>query len=370
MINQEDLNDLVRDLNLTKSNSELLASRLQQWNLLAPHTKVTFYRQRSQDLTSHFSTDGELCYCNNVSALFQSIGMIHDQTNWRLFTDSSKESIKAVLLHNGNRYPSVPVAYSTTPKETYYNLQLILDKLNYHFHLWYVCAHLKGVALLRGLQLGDSRARNKHYIEKTWSQRIEEEGQHNVVALPFAPKNKIILPPLHIKLGLFKQFVKGSRKDSPAFEFLHKCFPKLSDAKIKDGVFVGPQIQKLILNDMFDKTLNETELDAWKSFKQVCLNFLGVHKSDDFEDVVANLLYNYHIMGCKMSLKVHFLHSHLPFFHENLGAVSDEHGERFHQDIAVIEKRFKGKWSTGMLAEYCWSLKQDKPEQEHKRRRR
>ena len=153
---------------------------------------------------------------------------------------------------------------------------------------------------------------------KTWRQRIEEEeGQHNVVALPLVPQNKIILPPMHIKLGLFKQFVKGLRKDSPAFEFLHKCFPKLSDAKIKEGVFVGPQIRKLILNDMFDKTLNETELAAWKSFKQVFLNFLGLHKSDDFEDVVANLLHNYHIMGCKMSLKVHFLHSHLPFFHKN-----------------------------------------------------
>ena len=185
-----------------------------------------------------------------------------------------------MLLHNGNRYPSVPVAYSTTLKKTYYNLQLISDKLNYHSHLWYVCADLKVVALLRGLQLGytkyccflclwDSRARNKHYIEKTWPQRIEEEeGQHNVVALPLAPRNKIILPPMHIKLGLFKQFVKGLRKDSSAFEFLHECFPKLSDAKIKEGVFVGPQIQKLILNDMFDKTLNETELAAWKSFKQ------------------------------------------------------------------------------------------------------
>ena len=39
-------------------------------------------------------------------------------------------------------------------------------------------------------------------------------------------------------------------------------FPKLSDAKIKEGVFVGPQIRKLILNDMFDKALNETELAA------------------------------------------------------------------------------------------------------------
>ena len=135
-------------------------------------------------------------------------------------------------------------------------------------------------------------------------------------------------------------------------------------------MFVGPQIRKLILNDMFDKMLNKTELVAQKSFKQVCLNFLGLLKSNDFEDVVANLLCNYHKMGCKMSLKAHFLHSHLPFFHKNLGAVLDEHGERFHQDIAVIETKFKGKWSTGMLTEYCWSLKRDKPEQEHKRRRR
>ena len=125
----------------------------------------------------------------------------------------------------------MPVAYSTTLKETYYSLQLILDKLNYHSNLWYVCADLKVVALLRGVQLGctkyccflclwDSRARNKHYIEKTWPQRIEEEeGQHNVVALSLVPQNKIILPPMHIKLGLFKQFVKGLRKD-----FLHLNF--------------------------------------------------------------------------------------------------------------------------------------------------
>ena len=116
---------------------------------------------------------------------------------------------------------------------------------------------------------------------------------------------------------------------------------------------------------MFDKTLNETEMAAWKSFRQVRLNFLGLHKSDNFKDVVANLLRNNHKMECKMSLKVHFLDSHLPFFHENVGAVSDEHGERFHQTIAVIEKRFKGKWSIEMLAEYCWSLKRNRPEQEH-----
>ena len=119
-------------------------------------------------------------------------------------------------------------------------------------------------------------------------------------------------------------------------------FPNFLKPKIKD-VFVGFQIRKLIQNDMLDKILNETELAPWKSFKQVCLNFLDLHKSDDFEDVVANLLLNYHIMGYKMSFKVHFLHSHLLLFHENLGVVLDEHNERFHQDIAVIEKKVKTK---------------------------
>ena len=43
-----------------------------------------------------------------------------------------------------------------------------------------------------------------------------------------------------------------------------------------------------------------------------------------------------------MSIKVHFLHSHLNRFPENLGDVSDEQGERLHQDIKVMEERYQG----------------------------
>jgi hypothetical protein len=66
-----------------------------------------------------------------------------------------------------------------------------------------------------------------------------------------------------------------------------------------------------------------------------------------------------------MSLKVHFLGSHLNFFPENLGAVSDEHGKRIHQDISNMEKRYQGKWSLSMLADYCWILKRDVPQVTH-----
>ncbi|KAL7886638.1 hypothetical protein AOLI_G00043590 [Acnodon oligacanthus] len=43
--NQKDLNDLIRDLGLTKSNAELLTSRLKQWNLLDESVQVTDPRQ-------------------------------------------------------------------------------------------------------------------------------------------------------------------------------------------------------------------------------------------------------------------------------------------------------------------------------------
>ena len=94
---------------------------------------------------------------------------------------------------------------------------------------------------------------------------------------------------------------------------------------------------------------------------------LGNHKSNNYKEIVDTLLGSYKAMGCNMSLKIHFLHSHLEFFPENLGSVSDEQGERFHQDISLMEKRYKGKWSPNMLADYCWNLKRDETYPNHKR---
>ena len=51
---QTELNDLVRDLNLSKSSSELLASRLKGKNLLSKFTRMTFNRYRHQRVPSFF----------------------------------------------------------------------------------------------------------------------------------------------------------------------------------------------------------------------------------------------------------------------------------------------------------------------------
>ena len=47
--------------------------------------------------------------------------------------------------------------------------------------------------------------------------------------------------------------------------------------------------------------------------------------------------------------------------------MNDEHGERFHQDISSVEKRYQGKWKCAMFADYYWTLARDVPTMEYKR---
>ncbi|KYN17742.1 hypothetical protein ALC57_09970, partial [Trachymyrmex cornetzi] len=84
---------------------------------------------------------------------------------------------------------------------------------------------------------------------------------------------------------------------------------------------------------------------------------------------VHEFLSAYEKMDCNMSIKIHFLHSHLDFFPENLGQMSDEQGERFHQEIRTIEERFQGKSSINMLADYCWSLIRETNDEVYSRKR-
>lgn len=52
-------------------------------------------------------------------------------------------------------------------------------------------------------------------------------------------------------------------------------------------------------------------------------------------------------------------------FFDNLGAASEEMGERFHQDIKEMENRYQGRWDVFMKADYCWMLHRDEPKKEH-----
>jgi len=79
----------------------------------------TDQRKRHQTFSNFFSRQDGLCFCNNVAGLFEAIGITCNPSEWRLFIDSSSRSLKAVLLHNGNNYPSLSMAHSVHLKEDY-----------------------------------------------------------------------------------------------------------------------------------------------------------------------------------------------------------------------------------------------------------
>jgi len=82
-----------------------------------------------------------------------------------------------VLLHNGNRFPSVPLAHATNIKESYESMKLLRGNIKYDKFKWKLCGDLKVVALLLGMQLGytkyccflcewDNRDKKNHYVNK------------------------------------------------------------------------------------------------------------------------------------------------------------------------------------------------------------
>src|SRR6218665_3359506 len=151
--NQKDVNDLIRDLGLTKSNAELLISRLKQWNLLDENVHITDQRKRHETFSNFFIRQDGLCFCNNVAGLFEAIGIICNPSEWLLFIDSSSRNLKSVLLHNGNNYPSLPMAHSVHLKEDYYtSVKMLLSALKYVDYGWEVIGDFKMVSFLMDIK--------------------------------------------------------------------------------------------------------------------------------------------------------------------------------------------------------------------------
>ena len=134
LFSQCELNDLVRDLDLSKEAAELLGSRLSEKNLLAQGTTFSFYRYREKELLPLFQQEDDFVFCSDIHSLIQKMGHFYDPADWRLFIDSSKRSLKCVLLHNGNQLACIPIGYSVILKESYDNMKKILEKINYNEH--------------------------------------------------------------------------------------------------------------------------------------------------------------------------------------------------------------------------------------------
>lgn len=135
-------------------------------------------------------------------------------------------------------------------------MKLILDSINYNEHKWRICCDLKVVSILTGLQKGytkyccflclwDSRSKENQYSRVAWPARtIRNVGKDNVVAEALVPVDNILMPPLHVKLGIVSNFIKALNKDGEAFDYLRTLFHRLSEAKITQG---NSKLRKIVM---------------------------------------------------------------------------------------------------------------------------
>ncbi|QQP48679.1 Uncharacterized protein FKW44_009061 [Caligus rogercresseyi] len=145
-------------------------------------------------------------------------------------------------------------------------------------------------------------------------------GARNIIHEPFVDREKILIPPLHLKLGLMKQFTRALDKDGRCFNYLCRAFPRLTSEKVKAGIFDGPQIRKLIKDTEFQNSMNTLECAAWKSFVQAANHarlistmieaFQKTRVFDEYKDALPVLTHG--------------------------------EGERFHQDMRQMEESHDG----------------------------
>ena len=143
--------------------------------------KVSYYRKRNRDLSSAFKIERPPCYCHDMEELFQTLGVVHIVKEWRAFIDSSKRSLKAVLLHIGNKIPSIPIAHFALLKESYDSIEILLNTICYSDYQCSLCGGFKVIGILMGLQgvlqntvvfmFWDVCTTAQHYETKQWPTR-------------------------------------------------------------------------------------------------------------------------------------------------------------------------------------------------------
>ena len=110
---------------------------------------------REGRLLHFFSKEDDVVFCKNIAGLLGVMDVsTYSSENWRFFIDSSKASIKIVLLNNGKRFALVPIVHSTKIVEEYLAMKIVLEKMDYNEHQWIICVDLKMVNFLVGQQSG------------------------------------------------------------------------------------------------------------------------------------------------------------------------------------------------------------------------
>jgi hypothetical protein len=141
-------------------------------------------------------------FCNDVRFVMEIFGHQYNSDRRRLFIDSSKVRLKAVLLHNRTRRHSVPLAHTVSMKETYECMKLLLVKIKYDEFKWKLRGELKVVACYSECNLGTqntavscaSGTAGTRRVNKRWPKRKSLTPREKNVVSSLVLLEKIYLP--------------------------------------------------------------------------------------------------------------------------------------------------------------------------------
>lgn len=270
LLTQQNVSDIIKKLNLDKERGELLASILKRLKITTNDFRITFYRNRTKELKNFFKTPIGLpntVYLDDLSGYLEYCNTEFNSNKWRLFFDSNTTSFKCCLIYNrenidDEKKPIIPLIYSKDLDEYYEDLKTALELIHYNDVLkCYICCDFKILNILVGLKSGnckyqclfctwDSRNFINQYKRGPDELRDYQLNKFSIINKSLVPIDKILLPSLHIKLGVFSKFVqllapkyktvkkekvKISDGNQRAFDFLIKLFPRKTESKIIAG---------------------------------------------------------------------------------------------------------------------------------------
>ena len=107
----------------------------------------------------------------------------------------------------------------------------------------------------------------------------------------------------------------------------------------------------MIKSETVENTMSFKKKEAWQSFRGAVEGFLSNKKDPNFQKLVARLIRNFSKLG-KSNIFEAAISLFTPgFFQNNLGDFSEENGERFHQDIESIKRKYQGRWDSAMMGD-------------------
>lgn len=347
-LTQDNMDYLIAKGRMSKKEAESVASYLKR-KKLTDHVIATAYRKRQREYQPFFTnvTDPHepYAYCNNVRGLFLAMKMEYIAEDWRLFVDGSSSSLKALLLHKSNRKPTVPLYYANNKKESRVSLSEVLTIINYDEHQWKLCADLKVVNLLCGAKGGNA---SYPCFKCDWNTRDKEHDQYTYTGYTnpnpeiLSRKNggnrvnleRVLIPPLHIKLGIVQKFLTlVFVKNDKAYQVLKAgLFKRRTETKAKGGTVNGPEIRKLMRNRQFENALTANQKRAWVAIKAVIRNVLGGKRAppEEMKRCVDKMMTAMKKLKSTITYKMHLLNNHLDDFIKQSSKETEEHGEHVH----------------------------------------